>query len=226
MLQYLSTSLYESLQRYASKTFEEGYIPRQHINMCSITALVQYCYLPRRYWYFLIADWGNTNSQLLCTTLAFIPQQKNLSRKRKITNNNINQNTQTPLHIITLLISQKATHNNNRHNQHHNIKHLEIQIHGFIKAPTDDYDEGRVEKGGLDGGAEDVCEGEVHLIVPGFVDGREVLGGFFDEGNENETHEGVGDAAFDYYVFNFFDWWREWVSIRGDRLWNAAMVTG
>ena len=124
------------------------------------------------------------------------------------TDDDINQDTQTALHIITLLIPQKAPHNNDRHNQHHNIKHLKIQIHSFIEAPADDYDEGGVEKGRLDGGAKDVRKGEVHLIVPGFVNGGEVLGGFFDEGNENETHEGVGDAAFVYYVLNFLDWRR------------------
>ena len=48
-------------------------------------------------------------------------------------------------------------------------------------------------------------KGEVHLIVPGFVNGGEMLGGFFDEGNEDETHEGVGDAAFGYYVLDLLD---------------------
>ena len=131
--------------------------------------------------------------------------EKRKSRITQPTNNDIYQNTQSPLHIITLLISQKAPHNNNRHNQHHDIKHFEIQIHGFIKAPADDHDKRGIKKGGLDGGAKDMCEGEVHLVVPGFVNGGEVLGSFFDEGNKDETHEGVGDAAFGYYVFDFFD---------------------
>ena len=72
------------------------------------------------------------------------------------------------------------------------------------------------------GGAEDVRKGEVHLIVPGFVNGGEVLGGFFDEGNKDETHEGVGDAAFGDYILDFFDWW-EVVSAGSDRLWDAAV---
>ena len=71
-----------------------------------------------------------------------------------------------------------------------------------------------------------MCKSEVHLIVPGFVDGGEVLGGFFDEGDEDETHEGVGDAAFGYYVFDFLDWKSEGISAGGHRLWNAAWVIG
>lgn len=68
--------------------------------------------------------------------------------------------------------------------------------HAFVEAPADDDDEGGVEKGGLNGGAKDVGEGEVHLgrvscngngvidterqylIVPGFVNCRQMLGEF------------------------------------------------
>ena len=141
------------------------------------------------------------------------------------TNYDINQNTQTPLHIITLLIPQKAPNNNNRHDQHHDIKHLEVQIHSLIKAPADDYDKGGVEEGGLYSSAKDVRKGEVHLIVPGFVNGREMLGGFFNERNKDETHESVGDAAFGDYILDFLDW-REVVSACSGRLWNAAMIIG
>lgn len=32
-------------------------------------------------------------------------------------------------------------------------------------------------------------ESKVHLVVPSFVNGCDVLGGFFDDGNQNETNE-------------------------------------
>ena len=141
------------------------------------------------------------------------------------TNYDINQNTQTPLHIITLLIPQKTPNNNNCHDQHHDVKHLEVQIHRFTKAPADDYDKGGIKESGLYGGAKDVRKGEVHLIVPGFVNSGEVLSGLFDERNKDETHEGVGDAAFGDYILDFLDW-GEVVSACSGRLWNAAMAIG
>lgn len=49
--------------------------------------------------------------------------------------------------------------------------------HAFVEAPADDDDEGGVQEGGLDGGAEDVGEGEVHL---GGVS-RDVNGWFIGE---------------------------------------------
>lgn len=157
-----------------------------------------------------------------------VPHRKNDKKKgiSEPTNNNIDQNTQTPLHIITLLIPQKAPHNNNRHDQHHDIEHLEVQIHSFVEAPADDYDKGGVKEGGLYGGAKDVRKSEVHLIVPCFVNGGEMLGGFFDEGNKDETHEGIRDAAFGDYILDFFDWRREEVSACGNMSWNAAIVIG
>lgn len=47
-------------------------------------------------------------------------------------------------------------------------------------------------------------KGDVDDAVVGFVDGCEVFGCFFDEGEEDEAEELVGDAAVDD-GFNFFD---------------------
>ena len=202
----------------------EGYISHDSLSTSAVSTLMQEDCLLQRYLKFQFEGWGNTNSQLLCTILASLlgKRQENEGISGP-TNNDINQNTQTPLHIITLLIPQKAPNNNNCHDQHHNIKHLEVQIHSFIEAPANDYDKGGVEKGGLYGGAKDVRKGEVHLIVPSFVNGGEMLGGFFDERNKDETHEGVGDAAFGDYILDLLDW-REMISACGDRSWNAAKV--
>ena len=47
-------------------------------------------------------------------------------------------------------------------------------------------------------------ESNVDDTVVGFVDGREVFCCFFDEGEEDETEELVGDAAVDD-GFDFLD---------------------
>jgi hypothetical protein len=52
-------------------------------------------------------------------------------------------------------------------------------------------DERSVEKSGLDRCTENMGEGEVHLIIPGFVNGCDVLGSFFDHGYEDKTNKTV-----------------------------------
>lgn len=47
-------------------------------------------------------------------------------------------------------------------------------------------------------------EGDVDDAVVGFVDGGEVFGCFFDEGEEDEAEELVGDAGMDD-GFDLFD---------------------
>lgn len=47
-------------------------------------------------------------------------------------------------------------------------------------------------------------KGDVDDAVVGFVNGREVFGCFFDEGEEDEAEELVGDAAVDD-GFDLFD---------------------
>jgi hypothetical protein len=49
-----------------------------------------------------------------------------------------------------------------------------------------------------------VEECEIDLAVPGFVDGGEMLGGFFDKGQHDEAEELVWDAGFDD-VFDALD---------------------
>ena len=72
---------------------------------------------------------------------------------------------------------------------------MEVEVHAVSETPADDYDERCVEKGRLDGCAENVRQGEVHLIVPCFIDGCEVFCGFFDERYEDETHEANEELA-------------------------------
>ena len=102
-----------------------------------------------------------------------------------------------PLQPITLPIPQKIPHHHNPQHHQHNHEDLEIEIHRFPQNPAHDDDEGPVEEGRLDGRAEAMEESDVDDAVVGFVDGGEVFGGFFDEGEEDEAEELVGDAGVD-----------------------------
>lgn len=59
----------------------------------------------------------------------------------------------------------------------------------MAETPRDNDDERSVEESGLDGCAEDVGESEVHLVVPSLVNGCNMLGGLFDNGNQDQTNE-------------------------------------
>jgi hypothetical protein len=54
------------------------------------------------------------------------------------------------------------------------------------------YDDKRcVEESGLDGSTKDMGQCEIHLVIPCFVYGSDVLSCFFNEWDEDETKEAI-----------------------------------
>lgn len=71
---------------------------------------------------------------------------------------------------MTYLISQEIAHNDDRHDEDNDVEDLEVEVHWLVQTPAyDDYERG-VEQGCLYGCAHAVCKGEIHLVVPCFVD--------------------------------------------------------
>lgn len=133
------------------------------------------------------------------TPLHRLPMRRRRIRiiKRRHRHKQIHQHPQHSLQIITLPILQKAAHDNNSQDQHRRVKHLEIQAHFFPQRPADENHKRCVQERGLDRGAEYLRDGVVHLVLPGFVHGCEVLGDFFDDGDEDEAFEFFGEVAVD-----------------------------
>ena len=71
---------------------------------------------------------------------------------------------------MTYLVSQKIAHNNDRHDEHHDIEDFKVEVHRLVQAPAHDDHKGRVEQGCLYCGAHAVRESEVHLVIPRFID--------------------------------------------------------
>lgn len=117
--------------------------------------------------------------------------------KRRHRNKQIHKNPQHPLQIITLPIFQKTTHHNNSQYQHRRVKHFKVQTHFFPQRPADEDNKRRVQQCCLDRGAEDLRDGVVHLVLSRFVHGGEVLGDFFDDGDEDEAFELFAEVAVD-----------------------------
>jgi hypothetical protein len=86
-------------------------------------------------------------------------------------NDNVYQDAKDTFKIVRLSISQERPDNQNSEDEGHRVENLKVHVHVDAQSPADDDDKGSVEQSGLDTGAEDVGEGEVHLVVPGFVNG-------------------------------------------------------
>lgn len=103
----------------------------------------------------------------------------------------VNQDTKNSLEVITLAVTEEVTNHQNSENEDDGIEDLEVQVERVTQTPCDDYNERSIEESGLNGCAEDMGKGEVHLVVPSFIDGCDVFGSFFDNRNQNETNEAM-----------------------------------
>jgi len=113
-------------------------------------------------------------------------------------NPHINRHTQEPLQVIALLVPQEIPHRQNSQDQHSQIKNLKAKTHGLAQPPAHQNDQRSVKQGRLERGAEHVRQGKVHLVVVCLVHGGQMLGGLFDEGDEDQADEGVCYVALFY----------------------------
>lgn len=106
----------------------------------------------------------------------------------------VDEDTQRTLEVVALLVSEEVADHDDSEDQDDRVEDFKVQAHVLVKAPAHEHDEGSVEQSGLDGSAENVGEGEVHLVVVSFVHGCDVFGYLFDDGDEDQTHETVAYA--------------------------------
>lgn len=92
----------------------------------------------------------------------------------------IHDDAEEALEVVGLLVPQEVADGDDGDDQHGDIEDLEAEVHREVEAPPDDDDEGCVEHGCLDRRADAVRQGEVDLVVPGLVDGGQMLGGLLD----------------------------------------------
>jgi hypothetical protein len=133
----------------------------------------------------------------------------------------IDEDKQTALHVVGLLVAQERAHNEHSEDQGNGIEHFELHVHGDVEAPTDNDNKRRVEECGLDRGTEDVSKSQVHLAIPCLIDGKEVFwlvlvtvpctwhsrltSSLLYDGNKDKTHEGVADVTLLHHVGNLDD---------------------
>lgn len=109
--------------------------------------------------------------------------------ERGNSDDDVDKHAQHPLKVVALPVTEEVSNDQYGKNEHDSIEGFEPEVHRPVKAPTDKDDERGVEQGGLDRRTHHVRQCEVHSVVPGLVDGCEVLGEFLDKGDEDETEE-------------------------------------
>lgn len=110
-------------------------------------------------------------------------------------NGDVENYEQESFEIVALLILEESSDGEDSENKHDKIEDGKVEIKCLVETPADDDNERSVEEGGLKCSTEDVRHGQIDLVIPGFVDGSQMLGKFFDQGNKNETHERVADMS-------------------------------
>lgn len=115
-------------------------------------------------------------------------------------NGDVGDEAKETLEVVGFLVTEVVSYGNDGDDEDGDLEHLEAEVEFLATAPGHDDDERGVKHSGLDGGADAVGEGEVNLVVPSLVKGRQVLGGLLDERDQDETHERIRDVG------GFYDW--------------------
>lgn len=110
-------------------------------------------------------------------------------------NDDVGHDTQRTLEIVGLLVTEEGAHGQDCKDQSNGVKDGKVVVHVNTNSPANQDHERGVEQGGLNRGTEDMGKCHVDLVVVGFIDGEEMLGNLFDQGNENETNKGVADST-------------------------------
>lgn len=115
--------------------------------------------------------------------------------KRRDGDDDVDDDHEEALEVVALLIAQEVAHGDDGEDEHDEVEDVKVEPHVKLHAPADNNNKRPIEEGRLQGRAEDVRQGEVHLVVPRLVDGRDVLGRLLHQRHEDQAHEGVRDAV-------------------------------
>jgi hypothetical protein len=140
----------------------------------------------------------NLLSRLRSLSSSLMPSGRIWIEERSNCDDHVHKHAQHAFEVIGLAVAEEIADDEDGQDEYDGIENLEVEVHAVAEAPTYDDDEGRVEERSLDRCAEDVGQREVHLIVPGFIYGGDVFGGFLDEGDKDEAKE-AADGLVQYF---------------------------
>lgn len=109
-------------------------------------------------------------------------------------NNHIRSNKQTALEIIAATVEDQKIDDESRGEQADGFEQVEVQAHVRVKDPAEEDDDGGDEEGDLDARADGDADGQVHFVLACDGHGCDVLGCVADDGEDDETDEGLADG--------------------------------
>lgn len=118
---------------------------------------------------------------------------------------NVQRDQKETFEIVALLVLQEATNRDNRQNQHDKVEDLEVEVHLFPQTPSHDDRKGTVEECSLQRCSKNVRQGKIHLVVPGLVNGCQMLSKLLHERHEDQADEGIRDVRLFNDVVNLQD---------------------
>lgn len=95
---------------------------------------------------------------------------------------------------VGLSVLQQVVADKDSDEEDGSLKGGEVQRHGLVDDPAENDQEGGEEKGNLQRGADSHSDSQIHLILDSHNHGSHVLGGVTDNGQQNQTDEGLGES--------------------------------
>lgn len=110
-------------------------------------------------------------------------------------NNSIRSQAHCALEIIALSVLDEVIDDEHGQEEDDGFETLEVEGHWLINDPAKDDEEGGDEERNLHGAANGDVDGQIHLALVGDNDGCNVLGGVADNGDQDQTDEGLADVG-------------------------------
>lgn len=88
---------------------------------------------------------------------------------------NVDEDEQAALEVVRFLVAEEGAYNEHSEDERDGVENFELQVHPDVETPANYDDERGVQEGSLDGSAEDVGKGKVHLAIISLVDSEDVF---------------------------------------------------
>ncbi|SPQ17766.1 dc4f53da-dfb0-4c38-a6c9-e9240d81f7be [Thermothielavioides terrestris] len=111
------------------------------------------------------------------------------------TDNDVGRHQQRALEVVAAAVEHQEVGDEGRDEQADRLEQCEVERHFAVHDPADDDDERRDEERDLDRAADGDANRQVHLVLHGHRDGRDVLGRVADDGQDDETDEDLAEGA-------------------------------
>lgn len=108
---------------------------------------------------------------------------------------NIHSKAECALEVVGLSIHDQQSHHQSRQEERNGFEDLERERHRNLHNPAENDQERSEEESDLQAAADGNTDSQVHLVLVRDDDGSDVLGCVSDNGDENQTDEGLANTG-------------------------------